>query len=123
MAILSEVSKVHSGTKEWTLYKLLDNQSADETESDAIDITNADLVTLFVESGVGVSNGVVKLETAVQEDGPYFVAGTVTVNAASSAFADSIGGGDVGLPARYARARIETAITGGTVDVYIVVQR
>jgi len=123
MAILSEESQVISNYGCWYGYKLANDISVDETATDAVDVRNARSVTLFVESGAGVSNGVVKLETAMNLTGPWFVAGTVTTNAASTGFADTIGGGDAGLPARYARARIETVISGGTIDVYIAVQQ
>lgn len=122
MAILSEESLVRED-KGWYMHKVLNDQSTDETTSDAVDIRNAKEVTLFVETGTGVNAGVVKLETAVNSSGPWFVAGSVTTSAASTGYADSIGGGDAGLPAKYARARIETAIGVGTVDVYICVQR
>lgn len=123
MAIISGEVKVHSANKELEIAKVFNDESADETASDAVDIRNADKVTLFVESGAGVSGGVVKLETAVNENGPWFVAGSVTVNAASTGFAVSLGGGDDGIPAKYARARIETVISNGTIDAYIAVQR
>lgn len=124
MAILSEESKLYAlGGREWIAYKLLNDQSVDETTSDSVNIQNASSVTLLVESGAGVSAGVVKLETAITAAGPYYVAGTVTTNAASAAFADTISEGEAGLPAKYARARIETVISGGTVDVYIIVQK
>lgn len=109
--------------KEDIAYKLLAAQSVDETTSDAIDISGARAVNLVVVSGAGVSNGVVKIEVAMDSAGPFYVAGTVTTNAASSAFSDALGPGDNGFPALWARARIETVITGGTVDAYIVVQK
>lgn len=104
-------------------YKVLAAQSVDETASDAVDISGATAVGLIVNSGAGVSGGVVKIETAVLSTGPWYVAGTVTTNAASSAFADSLGNGDSGFPALFARARIETVISGGTIDAYITVAR
>ena len=123
MAILSESSVVHGNGSEQTTYKVFNDESVDETASDDIDISNAKEVTLLVESGAGVSGGVVKLEVAAVAGGPYFVAGTVTTGAASTGYADTIGSGDAGLPANFARARIETAISGGTVDAYIIVTR
>ena len=123
MAILSEETKVASGVREWNSFKLLNDSSVDETASSEVDIRNAGEVTLFVETSAGVSGGVVKLETAITSGGPYFVAGSVTTSAASTGYADTIGGGDAGLPAKYARARIETVISGGTIDAYILVQK
>lgn len=123
MAIISGEVQTLSGNRLWESSKVLDDQSVDETASSAVNIQNASEVTLFVESGVGVSGGVVKLETAMSESGPWFVAGTVTTAAASTGYADTLGGGDAGMPAKFARARIETVISGGTIDAYIVVQR
>lgn len=123
MAILGGEAQIHSGNKEWESSKVFNDQSVDETASSAVNIQNASEVTLFVETNTGVSGGVVKLETAMSENGPWFVAGSVTAAAASTAYADTIGSGDAGLPAKYARARIETVIIGGTIDAYIIVQR
>lgn len=109
--------------KENDVIKVLAAQSVDETASDEVNIAGATNISLMALSSAGVSNGVVKIETSMVAGGPYYVAGTVTTNAASSAFSDSVGPGDAGFPALYARARIETVITGGTVDVYIAVQR
>lgn len=123
VATLSGEAQVHSNGREWELSKVLNDASVDETTSDAVDIRNCSEVGLFVESSAGVNGGVVKLETAMNLDGPWFVAGSVTVAGASSAYADSLGSGEAGLPAKYARARIETVINGGTVDVYIATQK
>lgn len=126
MAILSEESIVGNNIREWQKYKLLNDVTDDETASDEVDITNAKSVTLFVESAAGVTGGVVKLDVSVTTGGPYFVAGSVTTNSASAAFADTIAEGEAGLPAKYARARIETVISGGaspSIEAYIIVQR
>lgn len=124
MAIISEESQVFSDHKEWSSYQVLDNQLADETTSDEVDVRNASAVTLFVETGSVVSGGVVKLETAATTSGPWFVAGSVTTSASNTGYAVTLSGGDDGLPARYARARIETVIAGGgSVDAYIIIQR
>lgn len=107
------------------VYQVLDDELTDEVTSDPVNVEGAKAITLFVEGATGVTGGVVKLETAVNSAGPYFVAGSVTVNAASG-FAVSLSGGDDGLPARFARARIETVISGGdapSVDAYIVVRK
>lgn len=124
MAILSGETKIESDNKEWGLYKLLNDESADETTSSAVLIENARAVTLFIETNGTVSGGVAKLETSVTEAGPYFVAGSVTTAAGSTGYAVSLGGDDDGFPARYARCRIETAIAGGgSIDAYIVIQK
>lgn len=123
MAILSEEQKLFSGHREWKMVKLMNDASTDETTSDAVEIQNATSVTLLVETSTGVSSGVVKLEVGAVSTGPFYVAGTVTTNAASAAFCDTIAEGEAGLPAKYARARIETVIGGGTVDVYLIIQK
>lgn len=127
MAILSETIKVSSGHKEVVLYKLMNDQSADETTSDAIDTLESDEVTLLIEAGAGVSGGVVTLEGAITSDyvGTWVSLGTITVNAASKLFALTLSptndiSGDVGLPIPYIRARISTVITGGTIDLYLI---
>ena len=122
MAIISGEAQVHSGNKEWESLKVLNDQSVDETVSDAVDIRNIDKLSLFVETGAGVSGGVVKLETAMNVDGPWFVAASITAAAASTGYAVSLGGDDDGIPAKYARARIETVISNGTIDAYIIKQ-
>lgn len=123
MAILAGEAKIHSGNKSWESYKVLDDASVDETASSPVEITNIDKLCLFVEAGVGVSGGVVKLETGMSVDGPWFVAGSITTAAASTGYAVTLGGDDDGIPAKYARARIETVISNGTVDAYINLQR
>ena len=127
MAILSETSKVSAGYPETTLYKLMNDESVDETTSDAIDTFEAEEITLLIEAGAGVNGGVVTLEGAVTSDyaGTWVSLGTVTTNGASKLFALSLSptndtSGDIGLPMPYIRARISTVITGGTIDLYIM---
>lgn len=108
--------------KEDVIYQVLDDESADETTSGSVDIAGARAVSLMVASSAGVSSGVVKLETSI-DGSTWYVAGTVTTNAAEAAFSDSLGAGDAGFPAIYARARIETVIGGGTIDAFIAVQK
>lgn len=127
MAILSESTKTHSGVNETTVYKLMNDASTDETKSDAIDVSTAQEVSVVVETGAGVSGGAVKLEGAITSDysGTWAELGSITTSAASTAYSDvaSAEGGTAGLPIPYVRARIETAISGGTIDVYIIVRR
>lgn len=129
MAILSETSKVRPNSREEKVLKLLNDASTDETTSDAVDSRNVEEATLLVEAGAGVSSGVVKLEGAVSSDysGTWVELGSLTINAANQAFATSIATSlaatDVaGLPIPYVRARIETVIGGGTIDVYLILQ-
>ena len=126
MAILSEESQVTSTSREWSKYKLFDDQSVDETTSDEVDVRGARSVTLAVEAGAGVSGGVVKLEGAVRSgySGTWVEMGSLTVNAASKLFTITKDhGDDNGLPLRVVRARIETVISGGTIDAYILIQK
>ena len=72
--------------------------------------------SLTVLSGTGVSAGVVALE--LSNDGQnWFAPGTntVTTSAASTVYSVTVGP----LPFQFARARISTVITGGTVDAWI----
>lgn len=117
MAILSEASKILSDTREVTLYKLLNDKAALNTASTAVVADDAEALTLIVEASAGVSAGVVTLEGALTADyaGTWHSLGTVTTNAASKNFSVNT----TALPMPYVRARISTAITAGTVDVYI----
>lgn len=123
VATLSGEAQVHSNGRELELFKVLENASIDETASDAVDIRNCSAITLFVETSAGVSAGVVKLETAVNLAGPWFVAGSVSPAAGETGYSDSPGNAAAGLPAKYARARIETVISGGTINAYICTQK
>lgn len=122
----SEVSQIEAVQREWYLNLVLDDQSADETTSDEIDVRNVKAVTLAVETGAGVSGGVVTLEGAVRAGytGTWQSLGTVTAAAASQLYILTISHDDAqGLPLRVVRARISTVITGGNVDVYIARQK
>ena len=68
MAILGATSKPRTPTMGQETYKVLNDQSVDETTSDAIDCQFARSVSLVVEAGAGVSSGVVKLEGAQTSD-------------------------------------------------------
>jgi hypothetical protein len=125
MAILSTESKVQ-GNSVWESHKVFNDQSVDETKSDAIDVTNAKGISLAVEAGAGVSGGVVKLEGAITSDyaGTWAELASLTVNAASKLFLASVDLGDsASIPMKYVRARIETVLSGGTIDTYILVQK
>ena len=126
MAILSQESKLETQNLEWSKYKLMDDASVDETTSDEVDVRNAKAVTLAVEAGAGVSGGVVKLEGAIRSGyaGTWVEMGSLTISAASKLYTVTVDSGDAnGLPLAYIRARIETVISGGTIDVYAVVQK
>lgn len=126
MAILSEESKVHSGNKEWNLYKVFNDESVDETKSSEVDARNAEQISLIVDTGTGVSSGVIKLEGAISSGytGTWIELGSITVTVASKEYGVSVGiGSTAGIPVRVVRARIETVIGGGTIDAYIGLQR
>lgn len=126
MAILSEESKVHSGQKEWNLLKVFNDQATDETKSDEVDVTNAEQISLIVDTGAGVSAGVIKLEGSAIPGytGTWVELGSLTVTVASKQYAVSVGiGSTAGIPLKVVRARIETVISNGTIDAYIGVQR
>lgn len=125
MAILAEESHVASDLKTWLKYKVFNDESVDETKSSEVDARHAEQVSLIVETGTGVSSGVVKLEGAATEGytGTWVELGSLTLTAASKEYGVSVGiGTTVGLPVRVVRARIETVIGGGTIDAYILVQ-
>lgn len=132
MAILSESSRIKS-TDSVSIYKLMNDASVDETTSTAVDTLLADSVTLVVEAAASTSGGVVTLEGAMTSDytGTWVPLGTITTSAASKALALTIGEGttlsstdanQAGLPMPFIRARISTVISGGSVDVYLVVK-
>ena len=124
MAILSTDS-VTIKLGSYNNYKVFNDESVDETKSDAIDSRAAKAVTLIVEAGAGVSSGVVKLEGAPTSDyaGTWVEMASLTINVASKIFSATVDVGDAnGLPMPYVRARIETVIGGGTIDAYIITQ-
>lgn len=131
MAILSQTSKVFDRTNgAYVQYKVFNDVNTDETKSDAIDVFDVKAVTLFVEAGAGVSSGVVKLEGAIDDSysGTWVELGSITTDTASAASAVSTATAlsatdTAGLPIRYVRARVETAIGGGTIDAYIIVEK
>lgn len=130
MAILSETSKV-SNAGEVQAYKVFNDTVTDETKSDAILVWDALAVTLFIETAASTSGGVVELEAAMTSDyaGTWESLGSITTNAASSAFSISIGLGSnnetgyPGLPQMYVRARVSTVIADGSIDAYIIVRK
>ncbi|OQB05820.1 MAG: hypothetical protein BWY21_01969 [Parcubacteria group bacterium ADurb.Bin216] len=125
MAILSE-STIVKENKEVTIYKLLNDSSTKDTSSTAVDVLDASALTLLVETGTGVSAGVVTLEAARTSDysGTWASLTTVTTNAASTTFMATVDDGDtIGSGVPYVRANISTGITGGTIDVYLIVTR
>jgi hypothetical protein len=69
---------------------------------------------LVVVTGTGVSAGDVQLEGSLDGTHFYPIGSALAVNAASTVFTQA---GTV--PARFFRAVISTAITGGTVDAWI----
>lgn len=123
MAILSETTRVRNST-EVSIYKLLNDSSTKETTSTAVDVLDATAITLLVEGGAGVSSGVVTLEGARTSDYSGAWASITTATAAASTVIATVDVGDTAsIPVPYVRARISTAIGGGTVDVYLIVRR
>lgn len=125
MAILSETTRVRNST-EVTIYKLLNDSSTVNTSSTAVDVLDATAITLLVEAGASVSGGVVTLEGAATSDysGTWASITTATTDAASKTFIATVDVGDTAsIPMPYVRARISTVISGGTIDVYLIVRR
>jgi hypothetical protein len=81
------------------------------------DITPYAQLGVYVEFGAGTSAGVVMLETAANENGPWVLvpSGTFTWAAASTVLYGRFDG-----PFYAVRARISTAIVGGTTTVTFV---
>ena len=69
---------------------------------------------LVVVTGTGVSAGDVKVEGSLDGASWYAIGNPLAVSAASTVYTQT---GTV--PARYFRAVVSTAITGGTVDAWI----
>tara|TARA_Y100000310_G_scaffold296953_1_gene329613 strand:+ start:1165 stop:1503 length:339 start_codon:yes stop_codon:yes gene_type:complete len=94
---------------------VLDAQSTDETAG-AVGVSGLRHMTVLIEWSAGVSAGVVEVEEASTTTyaGTWSNITTVTTGAASSTDAVHIEGSYKAL-----RARISTAITGGTVTVTI----
>lgn len=125
MAILSEETIVTSSA-EVTIYKLLNDTVTAQVSSTAVDVLDATSITMVVETAASTSGGVVTLEGAVTSDysGTWASLGTVTTSAATTAYAVTYDTGDTaGLPMPYVRARISTVISGGSVDVYLIVRK
>lgn len=90
--------------------------SSDETFSASLDMGQVCTSwALQVNPSAALSAGVVMLELSL--DGVNFVTNQATSGALSGA--GSVLVFAVDKPARYARARIETAVAGGTVTVFI----
>lgn len=112
------------GNKQFTSTKVFNDKSADETTSSEVDARHARAISLYVESGAGVSGGVVEIEAAPYAGyaGTWKQLGTVTTSGASTLYAVTADETQDGLPARVVRARISTIISGGTIDAYILTQ-
>ncbi len=126
MAIYAEESSIHGiSGRECTRSQVLSGAQT-AASSDEVDARNAEQISLFVNTGTGVSGGTVLLEGAptAAYTGTWVSLGSITTNAASKAFAVSVGLGAItGLPCRVVRARISSGLTGGTMDAYIFIQR
>lgn len=71
---------------------------------------------MAVISSAGVSAGSVQLEGSTDGVAWYNVGTAVSTNAASTAFAPV---SNTGVAARYVRANVKVAITGGTVSAWV----
>lgn len=69
---------------------------------------------LVVVTGTGVSAGDVKIEGSLDGTNWYAIGSALAVSAANTVYTQS-----GTTPARYFRAVVSTAITGGTVDAWI----
>lgn len=125
MAILSEESKVRS-TKESYSYQLFSGESALNTKSSEFKAIDVEAVNLIVQTGTGVSAGVVTLEGAATSGytGTWKSIGSITTNAASTCFAKTIDfTDDPACNFPYIRVRISTVLTGGTLDCHLVIRK
>lgn len=98
---------------------LLTNQSALATTSAGVDLRGGLEAVVYVTSGAGVSGGVVTIEEAPDKDyaGTWSVIQAITAPAASTTVAAHLTG-----TYNAVRARISTAIVGGTVGVRLAAQ-
>ncbi len=69
---------------------------------------------LVVVTGTGVSAGAVKIQGSLDGTNWYTIGSALSVSAASTVYSQT-----GTTPARYFRAIVSTAITGGTVDAWI----
>lgn len=122
MAIIAEVSKVRDANEDVS-YQLVSGGAA-VAATDELSTLDVEAATLIVKSGAGVSGGTVLLEGSPTSGytGTWKSLASLTINAANTIFSQGIGKVDE-LPMPYLRARISSVITGGTVDIYIVVRR
>ena len=124
MAILGETSSTRRGDRVTIIYKLLDDESVDETASDAVDALDFERATLLVETSAGVSGGVVSMDGArtATYAGTWAALGdSAALAAATTTYIKSVGAGILPIP--FIRVRISTVITAGTVDAYLILQR
>lgn len=119
MALVSVDSKVYDSSRRFDIVKVFNDGQAAETGT-SIDSRELRGINLVVETGAGVSGGVVTLEGAASAAyaGTWVSLGTITTNAASTAFKE--GHDNLAEPFPYIRARISTLLTGGTADVYVM---
>lgn len=98
-------------------FTFLTAQSADETKSTVESILGWDRINFVVEFGTGVSAGEVVLESAWTNDyaGTWNVLSTITYSSGAPLVVMEA----VDVCGKFVRARINTAISGGTVNVYM----
>jgi len=119
MALVSVSSKVYDGSRRFDIIKVFNDGQTAATGT-SIDSREIRGINLVVETGAGVSAGVVTLEGAVSSDysGTWVSLGAITTNAALTAFKE--GHDNLAESFPYVRARISTGLTGGTADVYVM---
>lgn len=122
MAILSVDSKNFGSERRFEIVKVFNDGQAAATGT-TIDVRDIKGIALIVESGAGVSGGVVTLEAAASSAyaGTWVELDTATTNAASTAFIANYD--NLAAPVPYVRARISTGLTGGTCDVYVMLMK
>lgn len=99
--------------------KVLAGVSAGSTTHTPVDMSGYELVSMVVVTSAGVSGGEVVLELSPD---PAFAGTWVSLLNISLGTPNAVNktGTSNGVTSLYARARINSAIIGGTVDVWIV---
>lgn len=124
MAIYSEEVQMRNNGSEWSMYKVFDNQQTTAT-SDPIDVRNALGFSFVVVASVGTTNGVVTVEGSHDSafTGTWHAFDTLTTLEGNKIYLAGKDFSSAEMPVKYVRARITTAIGGGNVDVWVMVQR
>lgn len=121
----SAKSNTREVTKEWEVFKVLDDSQALETSGE-VDARHARSISLYVATNSpAVSGGTIKLEASPEENytGTWLEIGSITVGPGGPNLeAVTVDETENGMPCRVVRARISGIIANGTIDAFIITQ-